>query len=436
MHFTVPNALGPFYTKIAIDCGIAIILAVSLNIVNGMTGQFSLGHAAFMALGGYAAGADHVLRLDAGCGVRRRKHGGFLGSGEWLFLVACVVGGLVATVAGYVVGLPSLRLQGDYLAIVTLGFGEILRVVLQQTGPVIDQPGRIAKGSAIAADSFRRPLGGAVGFNGLPKYTNLFWVYVFVAFMLVVAFRLKRSSLGRAMISVREDEFAAQSMGVNVSRVKVLAFMMAAFFAGHGRRTCTRIEIGFNISPQDAGFQRSLDYVLMTVLGGRGSITGVMLAAILLTVLPEVLRDFDQYRLIVYALLLIGMMLLRPQGLFGIHEIWDFWPRKKRGKQQGRQERFRWLTPCSTSTTSAFRLVASRRCSTFRFALPRGALYGLIGPNGAGKTTVFNLLTGVYQTMGGRMALDSQQPRGSEAASKLRRPGSRARFRIFACFPG
>ena len=181
---------------------------------------------------------------------------------------------------------------------------------------------------------FPPPLGGAVGFNGLPKYTNVFWVTVFVVFMLVVAFRLKRSSLGRAMISVREDEFAAQSMGVNVFRVKVLAFMMAAFFAGTAGGLGAH-QVGFNISPRDAGFQRSLDYVLMTVLGGRGSITGVMLAAIILTVLPEALRDFDQYRLIVYALVLIGMMLLRPQGLFGIHEIWDFWPRKRRQEKGG-----------------------------------------------------------------------------------------------------
>jgi branched-chain amino acid transport system permease protein len=143
--------------------------------------------------------------------------------------------------------------------------------------------------------------------------------------MLVVAFRLKRSSLGRAMISVREDEFAAQAMGVNVSRVKVMAFMIAAFFAGMAGGLYAH-QFGNSIRPPDAGFLRSLDYVLMTVLGGRGSISGVALAAIILTVLPEALRDVDQYRLIVYALLLIGMMLLRPQGLFGIHEIWDFFP--------------------------------------------------------------------------------------------------------------
>ena len=204
----------------------------------------------------------------------------------------------MATLAGYVVGLPSLRLKGDYLAIVTLGFGEILRVILQRTGPMITSLAELKK-APLSQLIFPPPVGGAVGFDGLPKYTNLFWVTIFVALMLVVAFRLKRSSLGRAMISVREDEFAAQAMGVNVSRVKVLAFMMAAFFAGTAGGLAAH-QVGFSISPRDAGFQRSLDYVLMTVLGGRGSITGVMLAAILLTVLPEVaagLRSIPDDRL-------------------------------------------------------------------------------------------------------------------------------------------
>jgi branched-chain amino acid transport system permease protein len=323
LHFTFPKAFGAYNSKIVADCGIAIVLAVSLNIVNGMTGQFSLGHAAFMALGGYTAGVvtyyGSMLLWDSAA-----KHGGFLGPGEWLFVAGCLIGGMLATAAGYVVGLPSLRLRGDYLAIVTLGFGEILRVILQQTRPVIDDAAAVQ--AAGLRDWFPPPVGGAVGFNGLPKYTSLFWVYTFATVMLVVAFRLKRSSLGRAMISVREDEFAAQAMGVNVARVKVMAFMIAAFFAGMAGGLYAH-QFGNSIRPPDAGFQRSLDYVLMTVLGGRGSISGVALAAILLTVLPEALRDVDQYRLIVYALLLIGMMLLRPQGLFGIHEIWDFFPR-------------------------------------------------------------------------------------------------------------
>jgi branched-chain amino acid transport system permease protein len=334
MHFSLPKNIGPFYTRITLDIGIAMMLAVSLNIVNGMTGQFSLGHAAFMALGGYAAGMityyGSMLLWNSPA-----KHGGFFGAGEWLFVAGCLIGGVVATGAGYVVGLPSLRLRGDYLAIVTLGFGEILRVILQQTGRVINDPEALR--SAELSQLIPPPVGGAVGFHGIPKYTNLFWVYTFLAVTLVVAFRLKWSSLGRALVSVREDEFAAQAMGVNVSRIKVLAFMLAAFFAGTAGGLVSH-ESGLIISPKDAGFQRSLDYVLMAVLGGRGSITGVMLAALILTALPEVLREFDQYRLIVYALLLIGMMLLRPQGLFGIHEVWDFLPRRflRRGESSRR----------------------------------------------------------------------------------------------------
>jgi branched-chain amino acid transport system permease protein len=324
LHFTVLPVLGPYREKIATDMGIAIILAVSLNIVNGMTGQFSLGHAAFMALGGYAAGMvtfyGSLLIWNSPA-----RHGGLLGSGEWIFVASCLVGGVVATAAGYVVGLPSLRLKGDYLAIVTLGFGEILRVMLQQTEPVIRTAKKLHEASS--SQLWPPPVGGALGFDGLPKYTNLFWVYTFVTMMLVVAFRLKRSSMGRAMISVREDEFASQAMGVNVARIKVRAFMIAAFFAGIAGGLYAH-EKGNMISPDAAGFQGSFNYVLMTVLGGRGSITGVMLAAIILTALPEMLRDFDQWRLIVYALLLIGMMLLRPQGLFGIHEIWDWWPKR------------------------------------------------------------------------------------------------------------
>jgi branched-chain amino acid transport system permease protein len=331
LHFIVPKALGPFPTRIVLDMGIAIILAVSLNIVNGMTGQFSLGHGAFMALGGYAAGTityyGSMLIWNS-----TAKHGGFLGSGEWLFFIACIIGGCLSTLAGYVVGLPSLRLKGDYLAIVTLGFGEILRVIFQQTEAVIGSAEELR--SASISRLIPPPVGGSEGFYGVPKYTSLFWVYTFATFMLVVAFRLKRSSLGRAMISVREDEFAAQAMGVNVARVKVMAFMIAAFFAGMAGGLYAH-ESGNIISPSDAGFLRSLDYVLMTVLGGRGSITGVMLAAMILTVLPEALRELDQYRLIIYALLLIGMMLVRPQGLFGIHEIWDFWPRKRGESKEG-----------------------------------------------------------------------------------------------------
>lgn len=322
LQFLLPTLIGPYYARIVMDIGIAMILAVSLNIVNGMTGQFSIGHAGFMIVGAYTAGSltyygSFLIWGDAA------RHGGFLGGGEWLFVGACLAGGLLSALAGYVVGLPSLRLRGDYLAIVTLGFGEILRIILQQTGKVIDSA------EAFHAATWQQlvppPVGGAVGFDGIPKYTNLFWVYLFVTVTVLIAYRLKYSSIGRAMLSVREDEIAAQAMGVNISRTKVLAFVLAAFFAGTAGGLLAH-ESGVIISPKDSGFQRSFDYVIMTVLGGRGSVSGVMLAAILLTALPEFLRDFDQYRLIVYAALLVIMMLVRPQGLFGIYEIWQFFP--------------------------------------------------------------------------------------------------------------
>lgn len=332
MYLVLPE--GDYFVRIVLDVGIAMILAVSLNIVSGLTGQFSIGHAGFMALGGYTA-AFVTYYLSMLLWASSETHGGFLGVGNWMFVSACIVGGLVAAGAGYLVGLPSLRLRGDYLAIVTLGFGEIMRVVLQQTGPVIDNADAVR--TATLRNFIPPPVGGADTFYGVPKYTNLFWVYAFLTVTVVAAYRLKQSALGRAMISVREDEFAAQAMGVPVARVKVLAFVLAAFFAGAAGGLYSH-EFGINISPEDAGFQRSFDYLIMTVLGGRGSITGVMLAAAILTSLPEWLRAFSEYRLIAYALLLIGMMLLRPQGLFGIHEIWDFWPRKK-SKEQGATQR-------------------------------------------------------------------------------------------------
>lgn len=330
IHFAARPLFGDYVARILLDAGIAVILAVSLNIVNGLTGQFSLGHAGFFAIGGYSAATvtyyGSLLIWESSS-----KHGGWLGSGEWLFVFGCLVGGLMAAAAGFVVGLPTLRLRGDYLAIATLGFGEIVRVVLTQTSDVIYSAEALRE--AKADDLFPPPVGGALGFSGLPKYTSLFWVYLFVAITLIVAHRLKASSAGRAMISIREDEIAAQSMGINVTRWKVRAFVIAAFFAGIAGGLFAH-ESGVIISPKDAGFQRSIEAVIMVVLGGKGSITGAMLAALLLSSLPEFLRGFDQYRMIVYAALLIAMMLLRPQGLFGTREVWDFFRRRPQSKAE------------------------------------------------------------------------------------------------------
>jgi branched-chain amino acid transport system permease protein len=313
----IAPAVGPFYAKIVLDIGIAIVAASSLNIVNGFAGQFSIGHAGFMMVGGYAAawltyyGSIRLWGTPA-------LHGGFLGGGDLLFLAGCVLGGAVAAVAGLVVGLPSLRLRGDYLAIVTLGFGEIVRVLIQRTGDVL-APADVARTGL--PDTLGH-LGGALGFPGLPTYTRIFYVYAAVTIVVVCAYRLKISSRGRALLAVRENEVAAEAVGIHTARVKVSAFVMSALFAGIGGGLFGH-ELGTTLSPRELGFQKSIDIVIMVVLGGMGSISGVILAAAILTVMPELFREFSDFRMPIYALALIVVMIVRPQGLFGIRELWD-----------------------------------------------------------------------------------------------------------------
>lgn len=329
-QFAVGPSIGPYYAKVLTDVGIAIVLAVSLNLVNGFTGQFSIGHAGFMAVGGYTAGAivyygHHLLWGSVA------PQGGFFGPTTALYVAGLVVGGVVAAVAGFLVGLPSLRLRGDYLAIVTLGFGEIVRVLLQRSGDVISDTKVIeAAATRIVPGPEGEPtiftlmssLGGALGFTGLPFITNLFWVWVAVVAVLLVSFRLKRSDQGRALLSIREDEIAAEAMGIPTTKFKVRAFVYAAFFAGIAGGLFA-MEVGTTLNPRELGFQKSFEILIMVVLGGMGSVSGTTLAAILLTVLPELLREFSAYRMVAYALTLIIMMLVRPQGLFGVREIWE-----------------------------------------------------------------------------------------------------------------
>ncbi len=316
VHVVLVPLIGPFYGKVIVDIGINAMLAVSLNIVNGFTGQFSIGHAGFMAIGGYVGAVityygsfalwhSPALRVDL--------------AGEMLFLGGCLAGGLIAGVFGYIVGLPSLRLRGDYLAIVTLGFGEILRVLLQQTDDVITSDKLV---QAALPFGVLTKVGGALGFTGVPYYTTPLTVYVFCGITVLVAYRLKASTYGRAFLSIRENELAAEAMGIPTTRFKVRAFVLAAFFAGIAGALYAH-EVGVTLTPRELGFQKSFDIVIMVVLGGMGSISGSIIAAIVLTILPEALRSFAEYRLIIYALLLIGVMLSRPQGLLGVRELWD-----------------------------------------------------------------------------------------------------------------
>ncbi len=313
--------LGPFYAKLVLDIGIAIVAAVSLNIVNGFGGQFSIGHAGFMMVGGYAA-AWLTYYGSIQLWGKPELHGGFMGGGDMLFLAGCVLGGVVAAVAGLVVGLPSLRLRGDYLAIVTLGFGEIVRVLVQSTDDVMYPEDVHGLAGTVTK------LGGSLGFGGIPTYTRIFWVYAFVTILLIAAYRLKSSSKGRALLAVRENEIAAEAMGINSARVKITSFVMAAFFAGIGGSLFAH-ELGTTLNPRELGFQKSIDIVIMVVLGGMGSISGCVLAAGILTIMPELFRSFAEYRMPIYALALIIVMIVRPQGLFGIQELWDTSPWKR-----------------------------------------------------------------------------------------------------------
>ena len=297
LNLALPRILNPYLFQILILCGINVILAVSLNLINGFTGQFSIGHAGFMAIGAYGSA---MLSLHAGIGwVAALTAAGVppgVAEGAALF-AALLAGGLLSALAGYLVGLPSLRLRGDYLAIVTLGFGEIIRVLILNIDAV----------------------GAARGLPGIPGWVSFFWVGLGVTGVVVLALNLARSSHGRALFAIRDDEIAAESLGVNTTAYKVLAFVIGAFFAGVAGGLFAHYLSYLN--PNSFTFIKSIEVIAMVVLGGMGSVSGSVLAAILLTLLPEVLRPVKDYRMVIYSLMLIVLMITRPQGLLGSREI-------------------------------------------------------------------------------------------------------------------
>jgi branched-chain amino acid transport system permease protein len=285
-HFS--DRIDPYYLDVMIGVGINVILAVSLNLVNGYTGQFSLGHAGFMSVGAYLSAAVTLLLGPRLLG----EDGGSALQQGLLFLAALAMGGCGAALAGLAVGIPSLRLKGDYLALVTLGFGEIIRVIFQNVDA----------------------LGGALGLNGIPNYTNVFWVYSFAALTVFTVVCLVRSTYGRGFLATQDDEIAAEAVGIDTTRYKIVAFVVGAFFAGVAGGLYGHFKL--TITPTGFDFTKSIEIVVMVILGGMGNTVGVILAAILLTILPEVLRSVDQYRMVLYSLLLIALMLARPKGLF------------------------------------------------------------------------------------------------------------------------
>lgn len=278
------------------------VLATSLNLVNGFTGQFSLGHAGFMAVGAYAS-AWLSLRPELALLPDLLR-----------FLTLPLLAGAIAAIAGYFVGLPSLRLKGDYLAIVTLGFSEIIRVVLLNSEAV-----------GGARGLYGIPSASAVPFLGASDFVVQFSISsIWAVFTFVTLWRVVYSAKGRAYLSVREDEIAAEAMGINVTKIKVRAFTISSFFAGVGGALFAHAVKYLN--PSTFTFTKSVDVIIMIVLGGMGSFTGSVIAAIIITLLPEmVLRELQQLtgidlRMVIYALILILFMILKPSGLLGTYE--------------------------------------------------------------------------------------------------------------------
>jgi branched-chain amino acid transport system permease protein len=299
------DGLIEYAQRIVLLAGINVILAVGLNLINGTTGQFSIGHAGFMAVGAYGAA---YLGVQLAPVVQ-----GLLGAGAVAdavtFNLALLLGALLAAVAGLLVGAPSLRLRGDYLAVVTLGFGEIIRISFNNA----------------------KFLGSATGYfgdtpAGLPAYTTFFWVFAWAIAIVVAVRNLTFSQTGRSLAAIREDEIAAEAMATPTTRLKVLAFSFSAATAGIAGGLFAFMQSG--IRPEDFRFDKSIDMIVMIIIGGLGSISGAVVGGIFVAVTLELMRDLQQYRLVLYALLLIVIMLVRPQGLFGTRELPDLLRRR------------------------------------------------------------------------------------------------------------
>ena len=276
-----------------VPIGINIILAVSLSLIVGFLGELSLGHAGFMSVGAYT-GCMLTVNLDLPMYIE--------------LPLAMLMGGIVAAIFGVIIGIPALRLRGDYLAIVTLAFGEIIRSIFNNLSVV----------------------GGSGGLNGIPKYSNYTIVYIMLVITIIVITNLVNSRHGRAICSIRENKIAAESMGIPVVYYKLLAFVVAAFFAG-----IAGVLYGHNLGilkPSTFDFNKSIEILVMVVMGGMGSIPGSVIAALLITVLPEILRGLQDYRMLIYAVVLIVMMLLNNNAKFNNFKQRVF---SKKAKKQG-----------------------------------------------------------------------------------------------------
>ncbi len=283
LYFT-SGAIGRAQRSVIILVGIYMILAVSLNVATGYLGQLPLGHAGFMAVGAYAGAIFWKS--------------GLLPQGPFSIVVGLIVAGIVAAIFGVLIGVPALRLRGDYLAIITLGFGEIIRVA------IINLPGIT---------------GGTPGLKNIPKYSTFPVVFICVAVTCFVIHTIMKSRHGRAILSIRDNEIAAESCGINTTYYKVTAFALSAFFTGIAGALYAGNQ-GILV-PSGFDFMTSINILVIVVLGGMGSMAGSLIAAAVLTSLPLALQGFSDYRMILYALLLILVMVFKPTGLMGTYDF-------------------------------------------------------------------------------------------------------------------
>jgi len=281
----VTGVINGYLKGVLVLIGINIVAAASLNLAAGYLGQLALGHAGFMAIGAYTAGLFMQMVKTSGVPT------------DIALVVALIAGGIMAAFFGVLIGIPALRLRGDYLGIVTLGFGEIIRIAifnLQFTG-------------------------GARGFRGYPGSINFTKMYIIVVIVLTILFLIIRSRHGRAILSIREDEIASEAVGVPTTFYKIFGFATSAFFAGIAGGALAFYQR--MIDPKKFTFMYSVEIFIIVVLGGMGSLTGTVAAAVVLGILNELLHVIDQWRLVIYSVLLIVMMIFRPEGLLGNKEF-------------------------------------------------------------------------------------------------------------------
>lgn len=305
-----------------------ITLAVSLNLVVGILGELSLGHAGFMCIGAYSSAVFSLLTKD-------------VITLDWLrFLLAFVVGGVFAAIFGVLIGIPVLRLKGDYLAIVTLAFGEIIKNLVTVIYAGVDSRGPHISLESMAAlgleEDGKKLIKGALGVTGMPKDSNFIVGFIVALITVIVALNLINSNKGRAIMAIRDNRIAAESVGINVTSYKLLIFSFSAFFAGLAGVLYSHNLASLSANTNNFGYNMSITILVLVVLGGIGSIRGSVISAIILTALPELLREFSDYRMLIYSIVLIAIMIFNSAPKFvALRERYSpkrMWNRYKKNK--------------------------------------------------------------------------------------------------------